>query len=229
MAKIQCVIFDFDGVVADTETVFSHFDCRLLNDVLGRANIEDTLRVADIRALAGNSAERKLELVAERLSIDLSPYEEEFIEIRTKERKTLFRDHPVPLGKNLKKFLGLLDNRYGLATNKLEAKLFPDMALIGVLDLFPVLVTSDAPMCKKPAPDMLLQAASELEVAPESCAYVGDNVLDMQAAVNAGMMPIGFIIEGKKGYEQRAGELLENGAHDVIDDFMSLEPYLESL
>jgi HAD superfamily hydrolase (TIGR01509 family) len=43
----------------------------------------------------------------------------------------------------------------------------------------------------KPAPDLLLASAAQLDVPPERCWYVGDSTWDMQAAVSAGMVAIG--------------------------------------
>ena len=43
----------------------------------------------------------------------------------------------------------------------------------------------------KPEPDLLLEAAEELDVDPARCWYIGDSTWDMVAAVAAGMIPIG--------------------------------------
>jgi HAD superfamily hydrolase (TIGR01509 family) len=43
----------------------------------------------------------------------------------------------------------------------------------------------------KPEPDLLLEAASQLGVAPGRCWYVGDSAWDMMATVRAGMVGIG--------------------------------------
>ena len=43
----------------------------------------------------------------------------------------------------------------------------------------------------KPAPDLLLHAADQLDVAPHRCWYIGDSVWDMRAARSAQMIGIG--------------------------------------
>jgi beta-phosphoglucomutase-like phosphatase (HAD superfamily) len=43
----------------------------------------------------------------------------------------------------------------------------------------------------KPAPDLLLAAATQLGVTPERCWYVGDSTWDMIASAAAGMIGIG--------------------------------------
>lgn len=218
MKKIKHFIFDFDGVVADTETVFADFDRALLNEILKAANTNHELTFADVRAMAGNSAEEKLSLTAKKFNLDLEHYKNSYIEKRTPARKTLFRDNKVPLGKNLKEFLALQKNKYALATNKLSDKLLPDMQLMEIVSLFPIIVTCEPPLKPKPAPDILLKAAKELNAAPEDCAYIGDNPLDMQAAKAAGMMAVGFLIDD----QDRTKKLQEAGADIIIDDFKHL-------
>ena len=70
----------------------------------------------------------------------------------------------------------------------------------------------------KPAPDLLLLAASELGVAPDRCWYVGDSTWDMRAAVAAGMAGIGV----SAGAAVDRSALLEAGAALVIDTLHQL-------
>lgn len=66
---------------------------------------------------------------------------------------------------------------------------------VGALDLPhpPRVVDGSRVEHAKPAPDLLLLAASELGVAPSDAWYVGDSTWDMRAAVAAGMTPIGVL------------------------------------
>lgn len=226
MKSFTHIIFDFDGVIADTENVFATFDCRLLNDVLERAGLPPSLTPHDIRQLAGNNDAAKLAIIAKRYDFDPTPHQDEFIKTRSAQRKTLFRDSPAPIGANLMVFLNSIKGRNALATNKTAAKLFYDLELMALDTLFDTIITCDPPLRKKPAPDMLLEAAKRLNAHPENCAYIGDNTLDIQAAIAAQMIPIGFIIEGTAQHPTREQELKDHGAHIIIDDFMAITPYL---
>jgi phosphoglycolate phosphatase len=62
----------------------------------------------------------------------------------------------------------------------------------------------------KPAPDLLLQAAEQLKVAPADCWYVGDSTWDMLAARAAGMVRVGVAY----GVASKS-ELLNSGAQVV--------------
>ena len=220
-------VLDFDGVVADTEGVFAVFDCALFNEVLKLVGQVPDLAPSYVRTLAGNGAERKLELVAERRGFDPAPFLDEYLANRTKARKTLFQDHPVPLAQGLDEFTEAMAGRFGVATNKNSEKLLPDMKIMGLDGRFPVIVPCDPPLRKKPQPDVIVTALEKLGADPDSSIYVGDNVLDMEAALAAGVTPIGFVIEGLEGHEERAEALKAAGAIVITDDFRDLLPLFD--
>ncbi len=228
MNDITTVIFDFDGVIADTESVFADFDCDIINSYLEKAGISSRVAPSDIRKLAGGPGEEKLLKTGEVLGINLAPYEKEFIAERNEKRKTLFAENKPALSKNLKLLLKKLGkDHYALATNKLSWKLKKDLKHMGYDHLFETIITNDPPMQCKPAPDMILEAMKRLGVKPEECAYVGDNIKDMIAAKAAGVAPIGFITDGLDKAPEQVQTLKDNGAVLVIDDFATLIPYIK--
>jgi len=227
LAPFKAAIFDWDGTTADTETVFAKFDCALLNNALMRAGIEPSLSIAEVRKLAGNPSEQKLEILAKRFGFDAAGQMQAFQNERAEKRATLFEDYPVPLGKGLEDFLKLLGANNALATNKVSKKLTRDMEAMGVSELFAHIVACDPPFVRKPDPGIILEAAKRLGKKPEECIYIGDNVNDILAAGNAGMPGIGFIIEGFDGQEHRIEAMKEAGAAMIIDDFMALKPYYD--
>lgn len=216
------IIFDFDGVVADTESVFAEFDCALLTEVLSHAGLKQDLTSQYIRALAGNNDVSKLRIIAKKYGFDPLPYQDAFVEKRSRLRKTLFKEQQVPFGKNLKPVLQRLGNNKALATNKLAAKLIPDLENMGATKLFDVIVTPDPPLRKKPEPDIILEAMKRINAPPKTTAYIGDLESDIQAAKAAGVAPIGFVIEGAQENPMRKEALLQAGATRVIDDFAQL-------
>ncbi|MGH1376492.1 MAG: HAD family hydrolase [Alphaproteobacteria bacterium] len=224
---VKYVIFDFDGVIADTESVFADFDHKLLNNVLEKANITQRLNVQDVRDLSGQSGEKKLNTIAQRFGFNADIYKDDFIQDRTEKRKTLFIDNPARLGKNIREFLQEIDGKSALATNKTTYKLNMDIKIMSLDNLFDRVVPCDPPMRGKPETDILLAAALKLGTEPYECAYIGDNTNDMIAAKNAGMVPVGFVIEGKENAPERCKALKEHGAHIVIDDFMDMKPYMD--
>ncbi len=215
-------LLDFDGVVADTESVFAAFDCRHLNETLALAGQAADLTPEIVRPMAGNPAETKLEMIAAERGFDAAPLMESFSERRNKARKTLFRDNPVPLGKGIEAFLEKHRRQSALVTNKQAFKLEQDILFTGLGSAFRAIITCDPPLRKKPAPDLLFRAMGILGAEAEETCYVGDNVLDIEAAINAGVTPVGFIIEGLENAPERVAELKKAGAKTVIDNFDDL-------
>jgi len=70
----------------------------------------------------------------------------------------------------------------------------------GIEDLFDVIVDGYSVKNTKPAPDLFLYAAEELEVKPEDCAVVEDAEAGIKAALAGKMIPIGI------GPEERVGK-----------------------
>jgi HAD superfamily hydrolase (TIGR01509 family) len=56
-----------------------------------------------------------------------------------------------------------------------------------LVDYFRVVVTSRDVLRPKPHPDMLIEAARQLELVPAELLFVGDSELDQAAAAKAGM------------------------------------------
>lgn len=95
-------------------------------------------------------------------------------------------------------------------------KLLKKLEIAGLQSLFaPHIYSADHVKAGKPAPDLFLHTAAQLDVDPRRCLVVEDSVHGVLAAIAAGMTPIGFV-GGKHcdvGLEQR---LLANGAEVVV-------------
>ncbi len=227
MAAFKYILLDFDGVVADTESVFAAFDCNVLNQTLAKAGYEPDLKAEYVRKLAGIPAEDKLKIIAKEKSFDAEPYIDGFISLRNQARPSIFREARVPFARNFEAFIEKHKSRCVLVTNKNREKLDWDLDAMGLRETFPLTVCLEAPMKRKPAPDLLLKGLKIAGANADEAAYVGDNELDMEAAVAAGVYPIGFIIEGISENPGRALELQEAGARIVLDNFAALAEYLE--
>ena len=98
--------------------------------------------------------------------------------------------------------------------------------LIAKHDLGPALVTSrTADECpSKPHPAMVLECCAEAGVEPQRTLVIGDAIYDMQMAVNAGALSAGV----SWGYCDTA-ELIEAGAHHIVENPSELLPIIEVL
>jgi beta-phosphoglucomutase-like phosphatase (HAD superfamily) len=62
------------------------------------------------------------------------------------------------------------------------------LRIIGIIDIFKIILTADDPFKQKPAPDMFLEAARIMNVHPSKCQVYEDGDLGLQGAVHAGML-----------------------------------------
>jgi beta-phosphoglucomutase-like phosphatase (HAD superfamily) len=77
---------------------------------------------------------------------------------------------------------------------------------LGILHLFNAIVTSEDVTRQKPAPDIFLEAARQLGVAPRFCRGYEDTDLGMQAIRSAGMEAVDVRTLGVKPREGQAAE-----------------------
>jgi len=111
----------------------------------------------------------------------------------------------------------------GVATGKARVGLDHVLEIHNMMDLFVTKQTSDS-AAGKPNPEMLHNAMRETGVDADCVFMVGDTTYDITMAVNAGTKAIGV----SWGYHE-AGELLEAGAHTVVDSYKELFAVLEEM
>ncbi len=80
--------------------------------------------------------------------------------------------------------------RLGLASSSNRPLIEAVLAAAGLTSSFEVTVSSEEVERGKPAPDVFLEAARQLDVAPERCAAVEDSGNGIRAATSAGMRAI---------------------------------------
>jgi phosphoglycolate phosphatase len=216
-------LLDFDGVVADTESIFAAFDCELLNTALTKAGESPDLTADYVRTLAGMPAAEKLEQIAADRGFDAAPLRGPFMQEREAVRPGLFRRHPPPLARGLAAFLDQNRKYTALVSNKRAYKLEQELLDLGLGTSFAAIISCEPPLRRKPAPDMIFRAMGILGARAEETCNIGDTAFDMQAAIAAGITPAGFVIEGLENAPERASALDDAGAAFVFDDFQHIK------
>ena len=185
MPKIQAVLFDLDGTVADTapDLAYAANSLRLADGV-------PPLSVEILRPLASQGARGLL-----KEAVGLTPDDPGFEHARL--RFLSFYEHNLcvhtKLFPGISQLLEGIEARglpWGIVTNKVEFFALPLMNQLGLGQRCRITVGGDTTPNPKPAPDPLLHAARAINVAPEACLYVGDDLRDIQAAHAAGMTSI---------------------------------------
>lgn len=114
------------------------------------------------------------------------------------------------------------DLRWGIVTNKAMRFTDPIVRGLGLAERAAVVIAGDTTPHAKPHPAPLLEAARRLGVAPSACAYVGDDLRDIEAGRAAGMATLA----AAWGYLGQGTPLAEWGADHVLDRPEHLLPWL---
>ncbi len=102
---------------------------------------------------------------------------------------------------------------WGIVTNKAMRFAAPIVEGLGLARRAAVLIAGDTTPHAKPHPEPLLEAARRLGVAPAACAYVGDDLRDVQAGRAAGMTTLA----AAWGYLGQGEPVAAWGADHVLD------------
>ena len=203
----DAVIFDLDGTLVDTvgtridawEATFAQFGLPV-----ARSRLEPMIGM-DGRRLA-----------AEVACAVGAPVDDAAAEVIDRRAGELFDErnrapHPLPGAREALARLDASGITWAIATSSRAEQVAASVAALG-LGHEPRIVDGSSVEHAKPAPDLLLLAATRLEVGPGRCWYVGDSTWDMRASVEAGMVGIGVLAGGVIG----ADALREAGAAVVL-------------
>jgi len=183
---LRAVVFDLDGVVADSEPLHVRAWVQVLDGLgvsvgqIGEPSLAAWVGVPDVEIVGGLVERFGLPLGAEELlDRKRAAYRALIPEALTAfpgVREELASWDGVPLG-------------MATATPRREAELM--LATLGLSGVFRVLVTRDEVRRSKPAPDCYLLAAGLLGLDPARCAAVEDAPYGVRSAREAGMQVLG--------------------------------------
>ncbi|MEY2469516.1 MAG: hypothetical protein QOF21_2214 [Actinomycetota bacterium] len=183
MPHLAAVIFDYDGLIVDSERV----EADLVIEALAGWGTE--VGYADFGHLFGSvDADHHWAALMDQWCGRTLAELEDYIHARTPEVK-----ENLPLLPGVRELIEAArerDIRVGLGTgNRLDA-LKRRLGRHGVFDHFDAIVTRADVANGKPAPDIYLEVARRLDVAPADCLVLEDSVPGCEAALSAGMRVI---------------------------------------
>jgi len=212
-------IFDLDGTLVDTVETRIAAWLRTFEEFGIPAHRDQVAR------LIGSDGRRLARVVAEAAGQASDSQRQEDIDRRAGEMFSALNLKPrvLPGARELLSALDERRQRWAIATSSRREQVG---ASVNALKLSrpPLIIDGSNVEHAKPAPDLLLLAARELDIAPSQGCYVGDAVWDMRAAVAAGMPVIG-VVSGSA----TAAELMEAGALFTVDDLTRLIPLVPSV
>ncbi|MGW4562843.1 HAD family hydrolase [Streptomyces sp. NPDC004561] len=186
--RYDLVIFDNDGVLADSEPISNRHLAAYLTELGHPTSYEDSLR-----DYMGSAMHRIHELVLERTGQRLPDGFDDVFHARVFaafEREL----QPVPGVAGVLEKLAADGTPYCVASSGSHERIRVGHRTTGLDRWFQEerIFSSQDVGRGKPEPDLFLYAAERMGVAPERCVVVEDSPLGVQAAVAAGMDVYGF-------------------------------------
>ncbi|WP_073977139.1 HAD family hydrolase [Erythrobacter donghaensis] len=186
MHRHAAVIFDFDGVIADSEMLAN----AVLAEELTALGLPTSLEESYARYVGTRWAEM-IALIEAGLGHALPPGWDERLSARMTAR---FRRDlaEVPGAGDFIRALGEMPR--AIASSSSPARLAQCLEVLGLAPAFgPHVFSAELVANGKPAPDIYLLAAERLAVAPEACLVIEDSPSGVQAAKAAGMEVVGLL------------------------------------
>ncbi|MER3410522.1 MAG: HAD family hydrolase [Thermoleophilia bacterium] len=180
---IEAVVFDLDGVLLASEEVWDEVRARYVREWGGRYD------EAAQRAMMGMSAPEWSRYIHEQLGVPDSPQEINAEVVRRMVER--YRER-LPLIPGARETVEELARRWplGLASSSNRELIDAVLELSGLAPFFRATVSSEEVARGKPAPDVYLEVARRLGVAPERCVAIEDSHAGIRSAKAAGMRVI---------------------------------------
>lgn len=217
----QLIVFDFDGVVADSEILANTVLADLVTELGRPMTVEESMQT-----FMGKRAE---EVIASAVALtDRMPAAQFTAELR---RRVLARFRSA-----LREIPGVRDYlaafpqmKRCIASSSSPERLAVCLEILDLSAAFGEHVYSASIVPRgKPHPDIFLHAAAQLGVAPSDAIVIEDSEGGVRAAVAAGMTPIGFLAAShiRDGHEAR---LRDAGAAHIARSYREVEAITRAL
>ena len=211
--KFHAIIFDFDGVLLESEFEGNRLLAELLTDLGHRTSVEEA-----IQHYVGLAGPQFIAAIEKRIGGSLPP---EFHERRKEQSVTALREG-VRSVVGAVEFVQCLPESLpkAVASSSSTRWLSGHLAHLGLADAFGPHVYSGREHVSrgKPAPDLYLHAAEQLGAAIDRTVILEDSEIGVAGALASGATVIGFA-GGSHCFDGHGDRLRELGVHHVATSF----------
>ncbi|PZD95161.1 pyrophosphatase PpaX [Paenibacillus sambharensis] len=206
--RINTVLFDLDGTILDTNELIIQSFMHALKDIVP----------------ADFSREHMIPSMGMPLAYQMQKFSglEDVSHLIATYREINLRLHDdlvttFPYVNEVMERLHKSGFKQGIVTTKMRLTTDRGLAYVGLRDYVQSVITVDDVQHPKPHPEPVLNAIRELDAEPAATLMVGDSVVDIQAANEAGAVSVGvaWSLKGEK-------VLRDAGANHIIHDMRDL-------
>ena len=212
----KLIIWDFDGVIADTESLLLQSRIDILSEKFKINWDMDT-----IMKNIGGMGDKEAGIVLKKINSDVDDdfWKDVFIsDIKKIKSGLILTDYIENIFKNsnIKQCIGtggvFSKTKEKIKSARIE-KYFPDDKVF----------TIDMVEKGKPEPDIFLLAAKKMGYKPEDCIVIEDSVVGLTAAIKANMVPVAFVKYSKKYFLEDIKKL---GIKNIFEDMRDVENFI---
>lgn len=204
----RAVIFDMDGVLADTEPIYM----AITRDML--AKLEVPLAPEELFAYVGIPTRQMWTEIISRFNLHLPL--NELIRLEKDRQLQHLRDierlPEVPGVRKLLEELAQMGTAMAVASSSSLDIVGLILSKLAIRRFFAATVSGQDVAQGKPAPDIFLKAAAEIGTQPQKCIVIEDSPAGIAGAKSAGMVCVGFA-------NPNSGKLNLAGADLILHDF----------
>ena len=218
MTPVEAIIFDFDGVIADSEALANQAIAERVSALGVPTTLDDALHRYQGRRWAEAMA-----LIEADVGRPLPPgFSEDLLAILRASFRSELREVPGTTA-FIRRFVHM---RRCIASSSALDRLHHGLELLDLAEHFDGRVFSAEMVARgKPHPDIFLHAAAAIGVAPERCLVIEDSASGVEAAVAAGMTVIGLCAgaHSRDGHGERlmaAGAVIAAASWSDVEEFI---------
>ncbi len=215
MQFIKAVIFDFDGLLVNTEELRELSIKNFLEKYGKRFNHKDYKEtVTGSRDEVTRFLKKKYQLTG-KVAV-LSEERRVFFDQLFQERLALMEGVTEILVR-VKRW----NVKCGIAAGRGRVDVLDGLKRVGILDYFEAIVTADEALKRKPDPEVYLIAAKELKVEPRSCLALDDSPHGVESAKAAGMKVI--YVPSARYFDNwhDDADLIVKSLHEITDEIFN--------
>ena len=208
---IKNIIFDFDGVLVDSEVLVAKSFCRYLS----KRNIK-----FDEKEFSKFAGKKTIQVVSEMSSLyNISDNQSFYNDVMTHANKIYSNELQAVFG--VTHFLKNTNYNRFIGSNSYKERILRGLKKVGIDNYFTENSISSFDLVRnpKPAPDIYQRLIDIDNLNKEETIIIEDSALGIQAGVATGVKVIGLTAAGH-WYEDRSNqELFDVGAYDVVNNY----------
>ena len=216
--KIQGVLFDMDGIVLDTETLYTKFWIKAAKELGYSMTHEQSL---GMRSLNSERSQKYLETC-----FGPGIQYKTLREVRIRHMEAWIEEHGIDVKPGIYELLDYLHQNKipcAITSSSPMKRIKKYLTPLHLYEQFDNICSGYEVAHGKPEPDIYLEGASCIHLAPSSCLALEDSSAGIESAFRAGCMPV--IIPDL----DQPGETILKQSFAKADSLLDIIPLIESL